>query len=213
MNPPTTQTSTQTPSPSLTPATLAAMQRTTLDALPPRPGASDAEKADQRDGALEFLAALFPRDPVQAMLAAHIVGAHYMAMEYLRRAARHDLPNDLHLRTVGKAVALCRLITRSLDDLARRQGIPMLRPAARPAAQPAAHSQPAPNAAQPTTPSQPSIPEGRHERRRRERAERHLAAAQHRAGPATAALDNPLHQRLRAEVAALVAATAEAVAA
>ena len=213
MNPSPSQTSTQTPSPSLIPATLAAMQRTTIEALPPRPGASDAEKADQRDGALEFLAALFPRDPVQAMLAAHIVGAHYMAMEYLRRAARHDMPMDLHLRTVGKAVALCRLITRSLDDLLRRQGIPMSRPAARPAPQPAAHPQPAPNAAQPTTPTQPPIPEGRHERRRRERAERHHAAAQRRLGPATAALDNPLHQRLRAEVAALVAATADAVAA
>ena len=119
---------------------------------------------------------------------------------------------DLHLRAVGKAVSLCRLLTRSLDDLARRQGIPMSRPAARAAPQPAAHPQPAPNAAQPTTPSQPPIPEGRHERRRRERAERHLAAAQHRAGPATAS-ESPLHQRLRAEVAAPVAATAEAVAA
>ena len=204
---------TQTPAPSLAPATLAAMQTAALDALPPRPGASDAEKADQRVGALEFLAALFPRDPVQAMLAVHIVSAHHMAMEYLRRAARHDMPMDLHLRTVGKAVTLCRVIEHALDDLARRQGIPASRPAARPAPQPAARPQPGPRPAQPTTPSQPPAPEGRHERRRRERLERDLATAQRRLGHAPAAPANLMHQRLRAEVAALVAATADAVAA
>ena len=66
MNPPTTQ----TPTLPLDPATLAAMHSTTFDALPPRPGASDAQKAAQRDGAVAFLAALLPRDPVQVMLAA-----------------------------------------------------------------------------------------------------------------------------------------------
>jgi hypothetical protein len=204
---------TQTPAPSLTPATLAAMQAATLAALPPRPGASDAEKADQRDGALEFLAALFPRDPVQAMLAVHIVGAHYMAMEYFRRAAAHELSIDQHLRTVGKAVALCRIIHRTMLDLARRQGNPMQRSAARPAAAPIARPQPQPETAQPNPPSQPPVPEGRHERRRRERAERHLAAAQHRMGPTTTVPENALRQRLQAQAAALAVALASPVAA
>jgi hypothetical protein len=210
MNP---QSPTETPTPSLNPATLAVMQRATLDALPPRPGASDAEKADQRDGALEFLAALFPRDPVQAMLAAHIVGAHYMAMEYFRRAAAHELSIDQHLRTVGKAVALCRIIHRTMLDLARRQGTPMQRSAARPAPAPAARPQPQPETTHPATPSQPPNPEGRHERRRRERAERHLAAAQHRMGATTTVPENALRQRLQAQAAALAAALASPVAA
>jgi len=209
MNPPPTQ----TPTPSLDPATLAAMHSATLGALP-RPGATDAEKADQRDGALAFLAALAPRDPVQAMLAARVVGAHFMAMEYFRRAARDELPIEVNLRTVGKAVALCRLIERTMRDLAQRQGIPVLRPAtARPASLPAARPLPAPEAAQASTPSQPPAPEGRHERRRRERAERHLAAAQHRVARDTTVPDNAMHQRLRAEVAALAAASASAAAA
>ena len=204
---------TETPTFPLNPATLTAMRSATLDALPPRPGATEAEKAAQRDGALEILAALAARDPLQAMLAARIVDAHYMAMEYFRRAARDDLPLDLHLRTVAKAVALCRIIDRAMRDLANRQGIPMLRPAARPASLPAARPQPAPNSAQATAPAQPPVPESRHERRRRERAERHLAATQHRPGRDTSAADNAMHQRLQAEVAALAAATARAVAA
>jgi len=204
---------TETPTPSLNPATLAAMQRATIDALPPRPGASDAEKADQRDGALEFLAALAPRDPVQAMLAVHIVGAHYMAMEYFRRAAAHELSIDQHLRTVGKAVALCRIIHRTMLDLAQRQGNPMRRSAPRPAVVPIARPQPQPEAAHPNTPSQPPVPEGRHERRRRERAERHLAAAQHRMGPATTVPENAMRQRLQAQAAALAVALARPVAA
>jgi hypothetical protein len=203
---------TQNPAPSLNPATLAAMQTATIATLPPRPGASDAEKADQRIGALEFLAALIPRDPVQAVLATRIVGAHYMAMEYFRRAARDDLSLDLHLRTVGKAVALCRIVDRAMRDLAQRQGIPMLRPStARQALPLAARPQPAP--VQATPPSHPPVPEGRHERRRRERAERHLATAQHRLARGTTAPENAMRQRLEAELAALVAVPASAVAA
>src|SRR5277367_1854380 len=199
MNSPST---TETPTLTLDPATLAVMQRATLDALPPRPGASDAEKAVQRAGALEFLAALRPRDPVQAMLAVHIVGAHYMAMEYFRRAAAHDLSIDQHLRAVGKAVALCRIIHRAMLDLTRRQGNLMQRSAARPAPTPIARPQPQPDAAQPNSPSPPPIPEGRHERRRRERAERHFAAALHRMGPATTVPENAMRQRLQAQAAA-----------
>jgi hypothetical protein len=170
---------TQIPTPTLDPATLTAMQYATIDALPPRPDASPAQKTAQRDGALALLAALLPRNPVEATLAAGIVVAHYAAMDCFRRAARDDLTVDLHLRTVGKAIALCRMIDASMRDLARRQGSLAVQPAARPRSvqpAPAAHAQPTPEAAQPSPPPQPPIAEGRHERRRRERAERHLAA-------------------------------------
>jgi hypothetical protein len=210
MNPPTTQ----TPTLPLDPATLAAMHSATFDALPPRPGASDAQKAAQRDGAVAFLAALLPRDPVQAMLAARLVGAHYAAMEYFRRAARDDLPTELHLRIVGKAVALCRLVERTARDLMQRQGnLVLRRPTALPAPSPASRPQPEPDATQASTPSRPPIPESRHERRRRERAERHLAAVGQRAARNTTTPENPMQQALRAQAAALAAATAKAVAA
>jgi len=205
---------TQTPTLSLDPATLAAMQCAIIDALPPRPDASEAQKAAQREGALAFLTALLPRNPVEARLATGIVVAHYAAMDCFRRAARDDLTVDLHLRTVGKAIALCRMIDVAMRDLARRQGSLALQPAARPASArpvpvPTARAQPAPDAAQASTPPQPPIAEGRHERRRRERAERHLAAAAQRAGRGSNAADIAAQQRLLAEIAARAATSAE----
>ncbi len=214
MNPP----STPTPPLPLDPATLTAMQCAIIDALPPRPDASPAQQAAQRDGALAFLAALLPRNPVEATLAAGIVVAHYAAMECFRRAARDDLTADLHLRTVGKALALCRMIDVSMRDLARRQGSLAVQPAARPASAqpvpvPAAHAQPAPEAAHASPPPQPPIAEGRHERRRRERAERRLAAAAQRAARGSGPADIAAQQRHLAEVAARAAASAVAAAA
>jgi hypothetical protein len=200
------------PPPALGPAILAALQCAILDALPPHPGASEAQKAAQREGALDFLAALLPRNPVEATIAAGIVAAHYAAMECFRRAARGDLTVDLHLRTMGKAIALCRMIDRGMRDLARRQGGLGVQPPARPASVPAPRVQPAPEAARASTPSQPPVAEGRHERRRRERAERHLAAAVQRAGRGSGAADNAMQQRLLAEVAARAAASAVAAA-
>jgi hypothetical protein len=213
MNPPATETA----SLPIDPATLAAMQSAAIDALPPRPAAGEAEKADQRAGALAFLAALRPTDPVQAMLALHIVASHYAAMEYFRRAARDDMPIELHLRTVGKAVALCRMLDRAMRDLAGRQGTfvrrPGARPAVLPASGPAVRAQPAHEAAQVSTPQEPPVAENRQERRRRERAERHLAAVGRRAGVGPGALANAMQERLQAELAARAAAPAVAVAA
>jgi hypothetical protein len=207
---------TQTPTLPLDPATLTGMQCAIIDALPPRPDASPAQKAAQRDGALAFLAALLPRNPLEARLATGIVVAHYAAMDCFRHAARDDLTLDLHLRTVGKAIALCRMIDVSMRDLARRQGGLAVPPAARPASAPsvpAARAQPAPDPAQPIPPPQPPIAEGRHERRRRERAERHLAAAAQRAGRGSGPVDIATQQRLLAELTACAAAPAKAAAA
>jgi hypothetical protein len=209
MTPPPTQTLALP----LDPGTLATMQSAIMDGLPPRPGAAEAEKAVQREGALALLAALCPGDPVQAMLAVHIVASHYAAVDCFRSAARDGLSVDLHLRTIGKAVALCRMIERSMRDLAQRQGIPVVRPAAvRPAAVLAASAQPAPEAVRVEAPAQPPVAKNRHERRSRKHAVRHLAAAAQRAGLGTGALVNAMQERLRAEVAARAAADAVAVA-
>jgi len=224
MNPPATE----TPSLSLGHAILAALQCAILDALPPRPGASEREKAAQREGALDFLAALNPRNPVEATIAAGIVASYYAALDCFRRAARGDLTVDLHLRTVGKAIALCRMINVGMRDLARRQGGIGVRPAlvrsapvqpesvqpesVQPVSELGARAQPAPEAARASTPSQPPVAEGRHERRRRERAERHRAAAAQRAGRGSGAADIATQQRLLAELAAQAAACGVAAA-
>ncbi len=255
MNPPATPTATPNLSP--IPAILAALQCAILDALPPHPGASEAQKAAQREGALEFLAGLHPRNPVEATIAAGIVAAYYAAMDCFRRAARGDLTMDLHLRTMGKAIALCRMINAGMRDLARRQGGVAIQPAALPAsarpvpvqavpvrpgseqavpaqavpeqavpaqavpeqAVPAqavkvqplpgrpepemcASGQPVPEAVGPSAPSQPPVAEGRHERRRRARLERHAAAAAQRAGRRPGAAEVATQQRLLAELAA-----------
>jgi hypothetical protein len=104
-----------------------------------------------------------------------------------------------------------------MRDLARRQGGLGVRPVAWPASvqpvpEPAARAQPAPEAVRASTPPQPPVAEGRHERRRRERAERHLAAAAQRAGLGSGAADIATQQRLVAEVAARAAASAVAAA-
>jgi hypothetical protein len=201
----------------LDPATLDAMRNATIGALPPRPNASEAETASQREGALAFLTALRPADLMQATLATRIVATHYAAMECFRRAARDDLPIALHLRMVGKAVALCRLMDGTLRDLLRSQGVPALRPvtrsAAMPASAPATRTQPAPEAAPARVPSQPPMVEGRHARRVRERAVRQLAVLAQRAGLGTNAVRDALQERLQAEVAASAATAAMTLAA
>jgi hypothetical protein len=211
-----TATSAAPPPPAVVPAILAAMQCAILAALPPQPGASEGEKTAQREGALDFLAALHPRNPVEATIATGIVVAYYAALDCFRRAVRGDLTVDLHLRTVGKAIALCRMMNVGMRDLARRQGDVAVQQAARPASvrpapvqpvvQPGpelgARAEPTPETARTTTPPQPPVAEGRHERRKRKWVERHAAAAAQRAGRGPGAVDIAKQQQLLAELAA-----------
>ena len=211
-----TPTQAATPTLPLDPVIFATFQRGTLDALPPRPGASAAETEEQRAGALSFLAALRPRDLMEASLATRIVASHYAAMDCFHRAARDNLPVVLHTRVVGKAVALCRLMDLALRELIRRQGGQEVRPVVKPlgqtAAVRAAGSAPAAEIALAAVPASLAVPEGRHERRRRERAERHLAAAMRRTGGASDATAKAMQERLVAEAAARAAAPAVAAA-
>jgi hypothetical protein len=147
----------QNPALSLEPATLTAMLRTTIDTLPHHPDAPEAEQAIQRQAAFEIIAALRPRDALEAMLAARLVAAHYHAMDAFRCAAQRDLPFNLLLRYQGKAIALSRLMTTTLRDLNRRQAGPALQPEALPAPVPAARAQPVPSAAQVATSSPPPV--------------------------------------------------------
>ncbi len=64
----------------LDPATFIAMLGTTVDTLPHHPRASAEQIASRQEAAFLFIAALRPRDPLEAVLAARIVGVHYHTM-------------------------------------------------------------------------------------------------------------------------------------
>ena len=220
-----TQSPTQPQPLALDALTHAAMLCTTMDALPYHPRASAEQKAAMREAASLVVASLRPRDPLEAMLAARYVSAHYHVMDDFRAAAQPNLPPALQLRYQARVIALCKTMDATLETFLDRQTAAPRRPAvvAAPEAQPAAEAartdapaapapaEPTPEAAPASTPPRPAV-EGRHARRCRERAERHAAAAK-RAGLAAGASADAMHKRLLAEVAARAAASITALAA
>jgi hypothetical protein len=133
------------------PVTLEAILRATLDTLPVNPRASAEETAILHQAARLAVAALGPRDPWEAMLAARATAAHYAAMEAFRRAMQPDLPDAMAVRLRSNAVALSRLASSTVRELAQLQAARPSDPAsAQPAStQPlaaASHTQPAPQA-------------------------------------------------------------------
>jgi hypothetical protein len=204
---------TQNPALSLESATLTAMLRTTIDTLPHHPDAPEAEQAIHRQAAFEIIAALRPRDALEALLAARLVAAHYHAMDAFRCAAQRDLPINLLLRYQGKAIALSRLMTTTLRDLNRRQAGPALQPEALPAEVPAARAQPAPSATQVATSSPPPA---RGEARQATVASAPVGLptrAQRAEGHIQAGLSDAMKERILSEIAARAVASTTALAA
>jgi hypothetical protein len=66
----------QAPPLALDPATRGTLLQTIVDTTPYIPNASEAERVAQRDAAFALIAALDPRDPMQAMFAAHHACMH-----------------------------------------------------------------------------------------------------------------------------------------
>lgn len=96
-------------------ATIFAAQRSDLDRTP-------AQHQTQREAAAALIAALRPRDPMEAAYATGAAAAHYGSMECFRRAMFPDLPDNLAIRWHGKAVALSRLNTEMVLDAAGAPG-------------------------------------------------------------------------------------------
>jgi len=207
---------------------------TTMDALPFHPRATADQKAAMREAASLVVAALRPRDALEALLAARFVSAHYHVMDDFRAAAQPNLPPVLQLRYQTRLIALCKTMDATLETFLDRQTAAPRRPAevvaavaapvaAPVAAQPAAEAartdappapalaEPTPEAAPASTPPRPAV-EGRHARRCRERAERHAARAK-AVGVALGGPGQEMQKRLLAEVAARVAASMTALAA
>jgi hypothetical protein len=139
----------------LDPATFNTMLGSTVEALPHPPRATAEQRAQQREAALLAIAALHPRDPLEALLAARIVALHFHAMHDLACSIQPNIPGELQLRCQGRAIQLGRQSDMMRADyLSHQQTDPARRPAGLPASaavtpepQPQPQPQPAPEAA------------------------------------------------------------------
>ncbi len=137
----------------LDPATFNTMLRSTIEALPHPPRATPQERAEQREAVFLAIAALHPRDPLEAMLAARIVVLHYHAMHDLACSIQPGIPGDLQLRCQGRAYQLGRQSDMlRAEYLHCQQTEPARRPAGLPASaavppEPQPQPEPAPQAA------------------------------------------------------------------
>jgi hypothetical protein len=137
----------------LNPATFNTMLATTVEALPHLPGATAEQRAERCEAAILAIAALHPRDPLEALLAARIVALHFHAMHDLACSIQPNVPGPLQLRCEGRAFQLGRQSDMLRTDYLKRQ---KTEPARRPAGLPASAEvtterqvppQPAPQAA------------------------------------------------------------------
>ncbi len=136
----------------LDPATFNTMLRTTVEALPYPPGATAEQRAEKRDAAILAIAALHPRDPLEAMLAARIVTLHYHSMYDLACSIQPNVPGELQLRCEVRAMQLGKQSDKMQADYLKRQ---TTEPARRPAGLPASAAiNPEPQR-QPQPPAQP----------------------------------------------------------
>ncbi len=118
----------------LDPATFNTMLRSTIEALPPPPRATAEACAQQREAAFLAIAALHPRDPLEAMDAARIVALHFHAMYDLGCAIQPTVTNEMQLRCQARAQALGRQSDKMRADyLYRQESEPARRPAGLPA--------------------------------------------------------------------------------
>ena len=93
--------------------------RSLTAAIRAQPDETDAEYAERFAAATTAWAAFHPRDPLEQMLAAQIVGAHYAALDSLNKAAETEGPAqaDRHRRSY---VTLTRTMIRLLADQQQR---------------------------------------------------------------------------------------------
>jgi hypothetical protein len=82
----------------------------------------------EREAAAAMLAALNPRDAIQAAFAARAVAAHHAAMECFRRAALEGVPDALMTRLFASGMSLSRLSMQLIKALEQRKA--MARPGA-----------------------------------------------------------------------------------
>ena len=134
-------------------ATFNTMLACTVDALPYPPSATSEQRAERREAAILAIAALHPRDPLEALIAARIVALHFHARYDLACSIQPNVPGPLQLRCEGRAFQLGRQSDMlRIDYLKRQKTEEARRPAGLPASaevtpEPRTQPQPAPQAA------------------------------------------------------------------
>jgi hypothetical protein len=126
------------------------------DALPIPPNASPEEITAKRHAAKQYIAALDPADPIEAMLVARHVAAHYAFIASIHEVMQGGHPPNLHTRYQRNAIALHRMAASLLRDLQRRQAARARPPAEQPAPGPSPTPAPRPQQAQPARPATPA---------------------------------------------------------
>jgi hypothetical protein len=156
MTPPTTQFAPHL----LDPDTRAVLLASVYDALPIPPNAAPEEITAKRHAAKQYIAALDPADPIEAMLVARHVAAHYAFIAAIHEVMQGGHPPNLHTRYQRNAIALHRMAASLLRDLQRRQAARARPPAEQPAPGPSPTPAPRPQqtqaAAQPARPATPA---------------------------------------------------------
>ena len=82
----------------------------------------DAEKGRHYQAGLAALKGFTPRDELEGMLAAQMIGLHNAAMECMRRAMLLDQPFEYQTCLLGQANALARSYTLMMESLNRYRG-------------------------------------------------------------------------------------------
>ena len=143
----------QVPALALDPATRNTLIQAVADCLPCMPSANERQRTNLREAAFALVGELCPTTPVEAMLAADVVAAHFASVHAYRCATRPDLTHDLQLRYQASARSLARLESAKRRELARHQAA---QPAL-PAGFAAAHAALA-QAGAPSAPARPVAP-------------------------------------------------------
>jgi hypothetical protein len=95
--------------------------RTLMVSLPATEQETIEQKTDRVTAAIIALRSFDAQEPIEAMLAAHVVLAHHAALACYRRAAQENQPPALASRLFGNAANLSRTLTGVLRNLEQRQ--------------------------------------------------------------------------------------------
>jgi hypothetical protein len=143
------------PASQLSDLSIRCLLRTLAATLPPNVADSPEIAAEKWEAARELFFFLQPRNPVEAVLAARAVAAHFATLDLYARAAVPGTSDDKVLRLRGKAITESRSFDAALRDLDNRHEAAAQIAAAREATPPSAHRVPIP----PMRPERPIPPE------------------------------------------------------
>jgi len=94
------------------------------NALPAGGDVGPEAQADRREAARAMFEAMRPRNPVEAVFAAHAVAAHYASMDMYTRAVRPGITDESAMRLSRGATSASRASDAALRTLEERRSLP-----------------------------------------------------------------------------------------